>query len=185
MPSWRVQGRFYLDLLLIIRVRWAAERPRTRQWQYTELVRNICPEGTSNSVVVRWISRRNRPICSKQQTTRDSKCFDEKMGAVKIISPCMLTQRGRESNTQTRDGRTDILMFLPVYMWMPTPPSSRLLGLRVRIPPGIWMSVSCECCLLSGRGLCEGLIPRPEGSYRMWCVWVWWWGLDSEGALAR
>jgi hypothetical protein len=24
------------------------------------------------------------------------------------------------------------------------------------------MSVSCECCLLSGRGLCVGLITRPE-----------------------
>ena len=33
----------------------------------------------------------------------------------------------------------------------------RLLGLRVRIPPGAWMSVSCELCVLSGRGLCDGL----------------------------
>jgi hypothetical protein len=32
------------------------------------------------------------------------------------------------------------------------------------------MSVCCECCVLSGRGLCEGLITRPEGSYRVWCV---------------
>jgi hypothetical protein len=46
-----------------------------------------------------------------------------------------------------------------------------LLGLWVRIPPGAWMSVSCECCVLSGRGLCDGLITRPEESYRMWCVW--------------
>jgi len=29
------------------------------------------------------------------------------------------------------------------------------------------MSVSCECCVLSGRGLCVGLITRPEESYRM------------------
>jgi hypothetical protein len=28
-------------------------------------------------------------------------------------------------------------------------------------------SVSCECCVLSGRGLCVGLITRPEESYRM------------------
>ena len=27
--------------------------------------------------------------------------------------------------------------------------AARLLGLRVRIPPGAWMSVSCECCVLS------------------------------------
>ena len=28
------------------------------------------------------------------------------------------------------------------------------------------MSVSCECCVLSGRGLCDGLITRPEKSYQ-------------------
>jgi hypothetical protein len=32
------------------------------------------------------------------------------------------------------------------------------------------MSVSCECCMLSGTGLCDGLITRPEESYRLWCV---------------
>jgi hypothetical protein len=26
------------------------------------------------------------------------------------------------------------------------------------------MSVSCECCVFSGRGLCNGLITRPEES---------------------
>ena len=34
------------------------------------------------------------------------------------------------------------------------------------------MFVCCECCVLSGRGLCEGLIIRPEESYRLWCVVV-------------
>jgi hypothetical protein len=29
------------------------------------------------------------------------------------------------------------------------------------------MSVSCECCVLSGRGLCDGPIPRREESYRV------------------
>jgi hypothetical protein len=29
------------------------------------------------------------------------------------------------------------------------------------------MSVSCECCVLSGRGLCVGLITRLKESYRM------------------
>ena len=28
------------------------------------------------------------------------------------------------------------------------------------------MSVSCECCVLSGRGLCDGLITPPEEAYR-------------------
>jgi len=35
---------------------------------------------------------------------------------------------------------------------------------------GGWMSVSCEYCVLSGRGLCVGLTTRPEESYRVWCV---------------
>jgi hypothetical protein len=48
--------------------------------------------------------------------------------------------------------------------------TARLLGLRVRIPPEARMSVSYECCMLSGRGLCVGLFIRPEESYRVWCV---------------
>jgi hypothetical protein len=47
---------------------------------------------------------------------------------------------------------------------------ARLLGLRVRICQGTWMSVCCDCCVLSGRGLCVGPITRPEESYREWCV---------------
>ena len=47
---------------------------------------------------------------------------------------------------------------------------ARLLRLWVRIPPGAWMSVCCEYCVLSGRGLCDELITRPEESYRLWCV---------------
>jgi hypothetical protein len=34
------------------------------------------------------------------------------------------------------------------------------------------MFVCCECCVLSGRGLCDGLITRPEESYRLWRVIV-------------
>jgi hypothetical protein len=32
------------------------------------------------------------------------------------------------------------------------------------------MSVCCECCVLSGSGLCDVLITRSEKSYRLWCV---------------
>ena len=42
----------------------------------------------------------------------------------------------------------------------------------VRIPPGAWIFVCCECRALSGRGLCDELITRPEESYRLWCVVV-------------
>ena len=45
--------------------------------------------------------------------------------------------------------------------------ATRLLRLWVRIPPGAWMFVCCECFVLSGRGLCDELITRPEESYRL------------------
>jgi hypothetical protein len=49
--------------------------------------------------------------------------------------------------------------------------AARLLGLRVRIPPRAWMFVVRVVCL-SDRGLCDGLITRPEESYRLYCVIV-------------
>ena len=49
--------------------------------------------------------------------------------------------------------------------------AARLLGLWVRIPPGARMPVSCECCVLSGRDLCDGPITRPDESYRV-CLCV-------------
>jgi hypothetical protein len=39
-------------------------------------------------------------------------------------------------------------------------------------PTGAWKFSFCECCVLSGRGLCDGLITSPEGSYRLWRVVV-------------
>jgi hypothetical protein len=36
--------------------------------------------------------------------------------------------------------------------------AARLLGLLVGIPPGVWMSFSCGCCVLSGRGIRDGTI---------------------------
>jgi hypothetical protein len=45
--------------------------------------------------------------------------------------------------------------------------AARMLGLRVRIPPWAWMNICCECCVLSGRGLCVGASTRPEESYRV------------------
>jgi hypothetical protein len=34
------------------------------------------------------------------------------------------------------------------------------------------MFVFCTVFVLSGKGLCDGPIARPEESYRMWCVFV-------------
>ena len=50
--------------------------------------------------------------------------------------------------------------------------AARLLRLWVRIPPGAWIFACCECCVLSGRGLCDGPTIRSEESYRLWRVVV-------------
>jgi hypothetical protein len=44
-----------------------------------------------------------------------------------------------------------------------------LAGIVGSNPSGAWVSVSCQCCVLSGRGLCVWLITRPEECYRV-CV---------------
>ena len=59
--------------------------------------------------------------------------------------------------------------------------AARLLRSWVRIPPRAWMFVCCECCVLSGRGLCDELITRPGESYRLWRVVV----CDQETSYAR
>jgi hypothetical protein len=50
--------------------------------------------------------------------------------------------------------------------------AAHLLRLWVRLPPGPWIFVCCECHVLSGRGLCDELIAPPEESYRLCCVVV-------------
>jgi hypothetical protein len=43
------------------------------------------------------------------------------------------------------------------------------------------MFACCECCVLSGRGLCDELIARLEESYQVWCVVV----CDLETSIMR
>ena len=50
--------------------------------------------------------------------------------------------------------------------------AAHLLRSWVQIPPGAWIFVCCECRVLSGKGLCDELITRPEESYRLCCVVV-------------
>ena len=52
------------------------------------------------------------------------------------------------------------------------PQAARLLRSWVRIPRGAWIFVCCDCRVLSGRGLYDELITRPEESYRLCCVVV-------------
>jgi len=67
-----------------------------------------------------------------------------------------------------------ILLWKCRYQWPHSlrcrPSAARLLRSWVRFPPEAWMFVCCECCVLSGRGLCDEMITRPEESYRLWCV---------------
>ena len=64
---------------------------------------------------------------------------------------------------------------LEVACWPLVPKFAEAVGfLRVNKNPqhvgGTWMFVCCDCCVLSGRGLCDELITRSEESYRQWCV---------------
>jgi len=52
------------------------------------------------------------------------------------------------------------------------PVTAHLLRSWVRIPPGAWIFICCECRVLSGRGLCNKLITRPEESHQLWCFIV-------------
>jgi hypothetical protein len=52
-------------------------------------------------------------------------------------------------------------------------------GLRVRIPPrGMDVCLFWAFCVV--KGLCVGLITRPEESYRVWCVCEWLWSLGNK-----
>ena len=60
-----------------------------------------------------------------------------------------------------------------------------LLKSWVRIPPGVWFSVCCECCVLSGLDLGDEPITRPEEFYRLWSVVVCDLDLMNEEVLAH
>ena len=62
--------------------------------------------------------------------------------------------------------------FKPTMSAGERPATAHLLRSWVRIPPRAWIFVCCEYRALSGRGLCDELITRPEESYRLWCVVV-------------
>ena len=50
--------------------------------------------------------------------------------------------------------------------------SPEIVGPNPTASMDVCLSVYCKCCVLSGRGLCDGLITRSEVSYRLWCVVV-------------
>jgi hypothetical protein len=50
--------------------------------------------------------------------------------------------------------------------------SARPLKLWVQTPAGSWIFICCECCVFSGKSLCDELITHPEEFYRVWGVVV-------------
>jgi hypothetical protein len=111
------------------------------------------------------------------------------------ITQCLPTECWITNATITHN--SNIFLFFHILEWpnlllskyfhcqsrglRPGSTAASLLGLRVRMPRTAWMSVSFECCVLSGWGLCAGPIPRPEASYWLWCVLV----CDIETASMR
>ena len=65
--------------------------------------------------------------------------------------------------------RTSKTMLLAVWSkaWLCSCSFAGIAGLN---PTGAWVSVSCEVCMFSGRGLCDGAVTRSEESYEVWCV---------------
>jgi hypothetical protein len=58
--------------------------------------------------------------------------------------------------------------------------ATSLTGIAVSNPARGHGCLSCECCVLSGRGLCDGLVTRPVESYRV-CVSE----CDREASIMR
>jgi hypothetical protein len=63
-------------------------------------------------------------------------------------------------------------MPVPVAAWSKAWVCCRLPAEIVGSNPSRGMDVCCECCVLSGIGLCDEVITRPEESYRLWCIVV-------------
>ena len=99
-----------------------------------------------------------------------NQCIRAKTGAENIIKEIKQYQEKWLQHIQRMD--TNRIRFSIIYKCRSRWPCGlrrdfaavRLLGLWVRIPPGKWMSVAAKCSVLSSRGLCVGLITRPEDS---------------------
>ena len=76
------------------------------------------------------------------------------------------------NDTQNRQISMPPVGFEPTISAGERPAAALLLKSWVRIPPGAWIFVCCDCRVLSGIDLCEELITRPEESYLMCCVVV-------------
>jgi len=93
-----------------------------------------------------------------------------------MIAVCFLTQHGPCDLASSHCTLSSCKGNFGRFQWPPVlrrrSAAARLLRLWFRIQPGAWMFVRCDCCVLSGKGLFDELITRPEDSYRLWCVAV-------------
>ena len=121
------------------------------------------------------------PIIRQKQDTRNREA--------QHVLTCLLTSFGTTSLKKLRSPPAIILCqllghasrFQCLRCQRRGSAAAHLLGFWVRIPPGAWMSVCWECCVLTGRGLCIWLIIRPEESYRE-CVVM---ECDCEASIMR
>jgi hypothetical protein len=115
----------------------------------------LLPLGLSASPYVR---HRSEAVCKDDRTIR-SLC-------IVLESPSLQTRPPYHVNSASNI-RVPIPVAVRSKAWVCV---CSLTGIVVSNPAWGIMSVSCECCVLSGIGLCDELVPRPEESYRLWCV---------------
>ena len=99
----------------------------------------------------------------------------------RVVFACRQSDVLLKTNTRRRSDRhvivkraanTTLLSFYPPIAVPFRVHSRSLAGTASSNTAGGMVSVSGKCCVLSGRGLCDGPIPRPEEPYRLWCVIV-------------
>jgi hypothetical protein len=87
---------------------------------------------------------------------------------LKIFPWVGLVRRFGDNRRKTKDWKNSLFyIFICWTDGLPVPVTARsaacrLLRLWVRITLGTWMSLCCECCVLSGKGLWDELITLPE-----------------------
>jgi hypothetical protein len=79
------------------------------------------------------------------------------------------------SSLEYSHAATFVMRFQEPRVLTHRPAVARWLGLRVRIPPGAWMFVSCEYCVLCRYSFLQRADPSLRGVLpgRSVCHWVW------------
>ena len=110
---------------------------------------------------------------TKQRTNKPGRCYQPERPFCTLTRYTLRRRTAPFTSTQVsgRETRVHAGRWHKGHSLRRKPAGTRLLGRQFRIPPEARMSVSCECCVLSGRGSCDRPNPRPEKTYRM-CICV-------------